>query len=94
MTRQEERFKWQTMSGETTTRGDLAVTPQSRALTIRWPNGGWVWNRPAAVLVDRDGEQRRIPIVDVTRIVQLMLYGLSLVFVLSGLYMMIQKRRE
>jgi len=94
MTRQEERFKWQTMSGETTIQGDLAVTPQSRALTIRWPNGGWVWNRPAAVLVDQGGEQRRIPIVDVTRIVQLMLYGLSLVFVLSGLYMMIQKRRE
>jgi hypothetical protein len=53
-----------------------------------------VWNRPVAVLVDRDGQERRVPIVDVTRVAQLVLYGFSLVFVLSGFYMMIRERRE
>jgi len=94
MTRQKTKFRWQTTSGETTTHGDVKVTPQSRALTVRWPRGGWVWNCPVAVLVERDGQERRVPIVDVTRVAQLMLYGFSVVFVLSGLYMMIRKRRE
>jgi hypothetical protein len=94
MTRQKARFKWQMTSGETTTHGDIAVTPQSRALTVRWPRGGWVWNRPVAVLVERNGQERHVPIVDVTRVAQVMLYGFSLVFVLSGLYMMIRERRE
>jgi hypothetical protein len=94
MTRQKARFKWHTTSGETVTRGEVAVTPQSRALTVRWPWGGWVWNRPVAVLVEQGGQERRVPIVDVTRVAQLALYGFSLVFVLIGLYMMAQRRRE
>jgi hypothetical protein len=94
MTRQKMKVKWQTTSGETTAHGDIQVTPQSRALTVRWPRGGWVWNCPVAVLVERDGHRRRVPIVDVTRVAQLMLYGFSLVFVLGGLYIMVKKGRE
>jgi hypothetical protein len=94
MTRGKAKFKWDATSGETVTRGDVAVTPQSRALTVRWTRGGWVWNHPVAVLVERDGQQRRVPIVDITRVVQLGLYGFSLVFILMGFYMMVRKRRE
>ncbi len=68
---------WQTLPGDEVTRGDVRVTPQSRALTLRWPHGGLVWNRPVAVLVERNGRSERIPIVDVTRVVQLALFGLS-----------------
>jgi hypothetical protein len=46
---------------------DVTVTP-SRELVVRWPKSGLVWNRPTAVLVEQDGQTRRIPIVDVTRI--------------------------
>jgi hypothetical protein len=99
MTRGKGRFKWetgsgQTRSGKTVTLGDVAVTPQSRALAVRWPRGGCVWNRPVAILVERDGRKRRVPIVDVTRVAQLGLYGLSVVFVLVGFWMMIRKRRD
>ena len=45
----EDVFQWQTISGDPTTVGDVTVTPQSQALTIRWPYGGAVWNRPTAV---------------------------------------------
>lgn len=94
MTQEQERLTRQTMSGETVTVGEVAATPQSQALTMRWPRGGWVWNRPVAVLVERGEEKERIPIVDVTRMAQLGLYGLSLVFGVLGLLMWIVGGRE
>jgi riboflavin biosynthesis pyrimidine reductase len=70
----------QTISGDPIAVGDVTVRPQSQALTVRWPNGGFVWNRPVAVLVDRDGETERVPIIDVTRVVQIGLMGLGFLF--------------
>ena len=73
--------QWQTVSGDPMTVGDVSVTPQSQALVVRWPFGGFVWNRPIAVVVERDGagfvERRRV--VDVTRIIQLGLLSFSLI---------------
>jgi hypothetical protein len=92
MTQLQERFKWQTKSGETVSVGDMAVTPQSQALTVRWPRGGWVWNRPVAVLVERGEERKRIPIVDVTRVAQLGLYVLALMFGIAGLFLLTRER--
>jgi hypothetical protein len=95
MTQEEQqRVEWQTTSGETVTIGEVAATPQSQALAVRWPRGGWVWNRPVAVLVGRGEEEERIPIVDVTRVAQLGLYGLSLVFGILGLLMWVAGRNK
>lgn len=94
MERLEEMLKWQTVSGDKITIGDVTVTPQSQALTIRWPNGGFVWNRPAAVLVERGEQKERVPIVDVTRIVQLGLLGLSLVFIMMTIARSVRRRGE
>ena len=84
-------FQWQTISGNAVTAGDFTVRPQSQALTIHWPGGGFVWNRPGAVLVERGGSTERIPIVDVTRMAQLGLLGLGLVFLFLSL---VQRRRD
>jgi hypothetical protein len=92
MTQLKDKFKWQTVSGDTVTVDDVAVTPQSQALSVRWPRGGWVWNRPVAVLVERGEKSERIPIVDVTRAAQLGLYGLGLVFAIVGLILLMQGR--
>ena len=89
-----EIFKWQTVAGDRVTIGDVAITPQSQALIVRWPNSGFVWNRPAAVLVERGDETVRIPIVDVTRMAQWVLCGLSLVFSLVVLISSARGRRE
>ena len=86
--------QWQMISGEEVTAGDVTLTPQSQALTVRWPNGGFVWNRPVAVLVERDGQTERIPIVDVTRIAQLTLLGLGLVSSIAALVLSIRQRRN
>jgi hypothetical protein len=41
--------------------GDVSIKLQSRVLTARWSQGGWVWNRPVAVLVKRGEQEKRIP---------------------------------
>ncbi len=56
--------------------GDTRVTPQAQAFSVRFPFGGFIWNRPTAVLVERDDLSQRIPIVDVTRVAQIALFGL------------------
>ena len=58
--------------------GDTRITPQAQAFSLRFPFGGIVWNRPTAVLVERDDVTQRIPIVDVTRVAQIVLFGLVL----------------
>jgi hypothetical protein len=71
---------YQTVSADPIVIGDTRVTPQAQTLSIRFPFGGLVWNRPSAVLVERDDGTQRIPIVDVTRLVQIVLFGLILAF--------------
>ena len=94
MAQLKEILRWQTISGDKVTIGDVTVTPRSQALTIRWPHGGLVWNRPVAILVERGEQTERIPIVDVTRIVQLGLFGLSLVFSIVILVLSVRQRRD
>ncbi len=60
--------------------GDTRITPQAQAFSLRLPFGGFVWNRPTAVLVERDDSTQRIPIVDATRVMQIALFGLVLSF--------------
>jgi hypothetical protein len=57
--------------------GDVTVTPRARALVVRLPQGGFVWNRPTAVTVQRAGATRRVPVVDLTRRLQLGLLALA-----------------
>ena len=82
MTQLKDIVQWQTVSGNPVTMGDVRVTPQSQSLAVRLPLGGFVWNRPVAVLVERGGSLavERIPVVDVTRLIQLGLLGFSLIF--------------
>lgn len=96
-----ETVQWQTRTGDKVTVGDLSISPQSRALVLRWRNGGWVWNRPVAVLVERGEEQVRLPIVDVTRLAQVGLVALTIAFSIvafalsfQSLAITIQKRRN
>lgn len=58
--------------------GGARITPQAQAFSVRSPSGGFVWNRPTAVLVERDDLTQRIPIMDVTRAAQIVLFGLVL----------------
>lgn len=93
MTQLGKIFQWQTNSGHAVTIGQVSVTPQSQALIIRSPYGGWVWNRPVAVLVKQGGQTKRVPIVDVTRLVQVGLLGLSVACTVIALIRIGKDRR-
>ena len=73
-------IRLETQTGEPLISGDFTITPQSQALIIRWPQGGFVWNRPIGVIVDRGGQIERLPIVDGTRLATWALTGLTLLF--------------
>ena len=59
---------------------DITLTPQSRVLLVRLPRGAYVWHRPTAILVERDGQQVRHAIIDLTRIIQLGLLAMTIAF--------------
>ena len=69
--------------------GEREITPVAQAIsfTLRgpWGGGGWVWNRPVAVLETTAEGTRRIPIWDVTRWAQLGLLALALLLVMRRL---------
>jgi hypothetical protein len=69
----------QIVTGDPVTVGATTVTPQSQAISVHWPGGGLIWHRPLAVLAARDGQTERLPIVDVTRNIQLGLLGAVLI---------------
>lgn len=78
-------LQWERTAGEPIVVGNITLTPESQALSLRLPVGGFVWNRPTAVLVEGNGGQRRIPIVDVTRAAQLTLLAAAALFFMLGL---------
>jgi hypothetical protein len=89
-----DMFQLQTVTGSPVQAGDVTVTPQSQALIVRLPFGGLVWHRPTAVRVERVGQTSRIPIVDVTRVSQLALFGVTLlVFSVIG-WIQSSRRKE
>ena len=87
-------FQLETHSGEPVALGDVRLTPQSQALTMRWPLGGFVWNRPVAVLAQRGDDIERIPIVDVTLVAQVALFALAAAFAVTSLVLSTAKRRK
>jgi hypothetical protein len=86
-----EFVRWTTLAGKPVTINNLTVTPLAQSLTIRWSRGGFVWNRPVALLVATDGQTARIPIPDITRLVQVVLLG---IVVLLGVVLLSGSNRE
>jgi hypothetical protein len=94
MSNKKNLIQWQTHKGEKVSVGEVAITPESQALSIRWPYGGFVWNRPVGVLVEREGRTEHIPIVDVTRMAQVGFLGLTLAFSTLFMIFTFKKRRR
>lgn len=79
-------LKTQTVAGEPVEAAGIRVTPEARAVVLRLPFGGWVWNRPVAVVVEREGETRRVPIPDPVQGARLVtLLSLALLALLGAL---------
>ena len=67
--------------------GETEIVLETVGLEARAPFGGFVWNRPAALVARTAGEaaETRLPIPDLTRRGQVILYGIALFFALAGL---------
>ena len=70
--------------------GETAIVLETIAFEARAPFGGFVWNRPVAVVtravVTRGAAvETRLPIIDLTRRGQVVLYSIALFFMLAGL---------
>ncbi|HHX45197.1 MAG TPA: hypothetical protein GX714_14600 [Chloroflexi bacterium] len=84
MAERKQVFRYALVEGAPVSAGETRVTPQARVLEVHWPSGGLVWNRPVAVIVERNGQMVRRPIVDATRLVQAMLGALAMVFSMAA----------
>lgn len=73
---------WEDVQGTPIQIGDLRLTPYSQVVGVRWPWGGWVWQRPTAVLLEQGEMVRYEPIVDVTRLITVALVGLMILVTL------------
>jgi hypothetical protein len=84
-------FQWETVTGEAVEVGGRTVRTQSQALILRWPGGGYVWNRPVALLVEQGEEIERVPIVDLTRVLQWGLAGVGAIVSILAWLLSIKK---
>ena len=72
----------ETRAGDPVSVGDTEIVPLARSLCIQPPGfpAGLIWNRPSAVIVrTADGQERMLPVPDVTRQKQLRLLGIGLI---------------
>lgn len=87
----QDLISWESQSGVPVQVDDLTVTPQSQALTIQAPFGGFVWNRPSAVTVEENGRIEHHPIPDVTRMALISFFAITITF---NLLLFIFRRRR
>jgi hypothetical protein len=74
-------FEYENRVGQPVIVGNYRLIPISRALVLKFPGmrGGIIWNRPVSVVAQTgSGQEQVLPVKDITRQVQLALYGGSL----------------
>ncbi len=91
-------FSYETAIGDPVFVGSTRIIPFAQSLRIRLPfiNGGFIWNRPASILVTRpDGDEQVLQVPDITRRVQLALLGGVAGLILAGIISQrIRKEKE
>ncbi len=75
MEKLKRRIQWKSISGEPIYSGDYVITPVTKVFALRAPFVDFIWNRPFEVRVQQGEEVTTIPIVNVTRLAQLAIYG-------------------
>lgn len=73
---------WQTKTGNAIEINDVTIIPQAQVLQLKLPFGGLLWNRPTNVMVERNGQIKTFPLIDVTRFALWVIFGLTAVIYL------------
>ena len=90
----QSRIKRTVSLGKTIQRGSIRVTPYNRAWIQMENYGGWVSNRPSHLRVEKEGKVRQLPIVDLTRLLQILFFSCSLFFLLVSLFSFLMRRNN
>ena len=77
MTVRSRFVQYETSFGQSVDTGEIVVTPISRVLILTLPFYNLVWNRPVAVIVDQDGSSKKLPIVNVTLLLQVAMLAIG-----------------
>ncbi len=93
MARLTDFIQFKTVQGTAVHTPHHTLIPESQALIISFPFGGFVWQRPTAVLVQQGEQSERHPIVDVTRLATWSILAISLLLSLF-LRMLISRSKQ
>lgn len=85
--------RWQTVTGQSLNVNGFTLTPQSQVLIIRFPWSAFLWQRPTALLIEGNGQRKRLPLVDLTRLIHLGLWSLG-VLILIVRFVQRSRRKE
>ena len=80
MSKMKDMLRIKSVRGDRIETEEAVVTPLSKALVVSLPMGGFVWNRPVGIEVEKDQIIERIPIIDVTLLAQfgIIVFGMFL----------------
>jgi hypothetical protein len=70
--------KWRTIIGDPVNINGRKITPKSKELFLKVPGGFLLWKRPVSVHIEEGPNLEQIPIRDLTRILQISLYSISI----------------
>jgi hypothetical protein len=76
---------------------DAQLYVRSRLVQLRFPivNGGLIWNRPAAIVVrPLNGQEKVIPVLDMTRIAVFTLAGICFTSILTFMFLKRKKAKS
>jgi LPXTG-motif cell wall-anchored protein len=93
---QTSKFRIETLTGPPIPIPDAQVYVRSRLVQLRFPadHGGLIWNRPVALVVRTlDGQEKTVPIVDVTRMAVFTLAGICFTSLLAFLFLRRKKAK-
>lgn len=86
----------ETLTGPPITIPDAQLYVRSHLVQLRFPtaNGGLLWNRPVAIVVrPLTGQEKVIPVLDITRIAVLTLAGICLTGLLVFMFLKRKKAK-
>jgi len=84
----------QTRTGTTIEKEGLTLQPVTQSVLWLGQRFGFVWNRPYAIRVDDGETTAQVPIVDLTRIAIIILWGLTALFSLMAVRNQLKTRRK
>jgi LPXTG-motif cell wall-anchored protein len=86
----------ETLTSPPITIPDAQLYVRSRLVQLRFPtaNGGLIWNRPVAIVVrPLTGQEKVIPVLDMTRIAVFTLAGICLTGILGFVFLKRKKAK-